>query len=91
MLGAHTCPPRWWCRLYGEDEEDYIIFADSAREAAEEFVLRRDSLNAELSHETHVVVSDDAGNECLYQVEGMLEPAYTARDITGKAAKYEPR
>lgn len=87
MLGAHTCPPRWWCRLYGEEEEDTIIFADTAREAAEDFTMRWDNIAAEFSSVTIVVVSNDAGEEKLFEVEGRLEPAYSARDITGKAAK----
>lgn len=87
MLGAHTCPPRWFCRLYGEEEEWTIIFTDSARDAAEEFTMRRDTMAAELSSETIVEVSNDAGEDRLFEVNGFLEPAYHAHDITGKAAK----
>jgi hypothetical protein len=87
MLGGHTCPPRWWCRVYGEEEEYTIVFDDTYQAAAEIFVMRRDNMQADLSSETIVEVSNDAGEEKLFEVSGFLEPVYHARDITGKAAK----
>jgi hypothetical protein len=44
-------------------------------------------MQADLSSETIVEVSNDAGEEKLFEVSGFLEPAYHARDITGKAVK----
>jgi hypothetical protein len=78
--------------VYGEEEEEEeftIIFADTAREAAEEFAMRRDGMMAEFNGLTIVEVCEPQGwgEDYLFEVEGRLEPAYSARDITGKAVK----
>ena len=35
-LIEHKCPPAWYCRFDGEEEE-HVIFANAAKHAAEDF------------------------------------------------------